>query len=551
MKFVKPKVWGATEGSYSRASTATYTGADGLVHTAAVDELRIAYDYATGLCAGAVVEPADANLIGFSEDMRTTAEAGSGRPWGQFVDTDSEVLLATDTNPAGASGCARLQCTTTGAVQRQCSQAFDAAQNAFVDASVYVKAGEVQHLRLVVWTYDALAPYVRFDVLAGAIAATVADGAATIEAASIEVLAGGWYRCRVRANVRSGSNPAAIALQLGPAAGGGHYSGGIGDGLLLWGACVTACGASSYIPRPTMAAATRAADTFATAAPALAYCSAPENEYPAWSETGSYATGARVVHPPTHRVYESVIEGNYGYAPTDTTAWVEVGPTNRWAALDASTGTVSTGATGAPLVVAVTPGLVDSVCLLDCDAASASLTVANAAGATLYTGTVDLRQRAGGLTWFDWCFGQRTRKAGVVWSGLPLAADATVVVVLDAPTAPACGSLIAGRSTSLGDTNYGSQIGILSYSKKTTSEFGVTTVVPRAFAKRMTIPVTLANTDLDTISDALTAVRDTPVVWIGHAAYSSLVVYGFYKDWGIDVEYKNQSRCSLTIEGLT
>jgi len=43
----------------------------------------------------------------------------------------------------------------------------------------------------------------------------------------------------------------------------------------------------------------------------------------------------------------------------------------------------------------------------------------------------------------------------------------------------------------------------------------------------------------------------TPVLWIGSESFESLTVYGFYKEFSIDLAYPTVSYCSLTIEGLT
>ena len=53
------------------------------------------------------------------------------------------------------------------------------------------------------------------------------------------------------------------------------------------------------------------------------------------------------------------------------------------------------------------------------------------------------------------------------------------------------------------------------------------------------------------LDEAAAALRATPVLWIGSESFESLTVYGFYKEFSIDLAYPTVSYCSLTIEGLT
>ena len=43
----------------------------------------------------------------------------------------------------------------------------------------------------------------------------------------------------------------------------------------------------------------------------------------------------------------------------------------------------------------------------------------------------------------------------------------------------------------------------------------------------------------------------TPCVWIGDNNYASTVIYGFYKDFDVVINYHTVSDCNLELEGLT
>jgi hypothetical protein len=102
----------------------------------------------------------------------------------------------------------------------------------------------------------------------------------------------------------------------------------------------------------------------------------------------------------------------------------------------------------------------------------------------------------------------------------------------------------------IGGTRISPSLGINDYSKKDVDEFGNATFVQRSFSKRMGVKLVFNNSEIDRIHSVLSAVRATPVVWIGSEKYSSMLIYGFYRDFEVDVAYVNLSYCTLNIEGM-
>ena len=75
---------------------------------------------------------------------------------------------------------------------------------------------------------------------------------------------------------------------------------------------------------------------------ALISSTVPEDDRPEWSDTANYALGAMVMKGATHRLYESVLADNVGNDPAEPNgAWIDAGPTNRWAMLVPSVGAVT------------------------------------------------------------------------------------------------------------------------------------------------------------------------------------------------------------------
>ncbi|GEM_PF-319153 len=260
-----------------------------------------------------------------------------------------------------------------------------------------------------------------------------------------------------------------------------------------------------------------------------------ENDHPEWSAGVNYPLGARVIKAATHRVYESVIPANLGNdPPLAPNAWIDAGSTNRWAMFDAGAGPRSTAPAG-PITVSVVPALpIDTLGLLDFDAATIRLRII-ADGAAVHDET---RAAAG--------------SAAMVFLDLPHEVGQTIEVTIaplaDAPAA--VGKLIAGAAFDLGDTETGAAVSLTDYSRRETDDFGITTVVRRAWAKRFTVRSVLPSAHVDAVQRRAAEARAVPALWIGDEAFGSLIAYGFYKDFQIELQLGTASYCSLEIEGL-
>ncbi|PZO77083.1 MAG: hypothetical protein DI640_01495 [Sphingomonas taxi] len=256
----------------------------------------------------------------------------------------------------------------------------------------------------------------------------------------------------------------------------------------------------------------------------LAGSSVAEDDYPEWSAGATYPTGSRVIKAATHRVFESAADGNVGNDPAGISGkWLDVGPTNRWAMFDQALGSATSASNTLTVALDVTD--VDAVALLD------------VAGGTVrvqafgYDRTDDVA--TGAITFID----------------LPLTIG-RVTVTITGPEQVSVGTLLVGRLRGLGITEASPTAGITDYSRKVVDDFGDVTVVQRAWSKRMTAKALIRTDAVDVVANRIAAVRARPSLWIGRAGLDSLTVYGFFKDFSIEVGV-NVSKLSLTIEGLS
>lgn len=273
-----------------------------------------------------------------------------------------------------------------------------------------------------------------------------------------------------------------------------------------------------------------------------------ETDYPDWSSATTYALSARVIKG--HRIWESVQASNLNHDPQTSGVawWVDLGPTNRWAMFDEKVGTL----TVSPLSISVVmqPGRIDAIALLQVAASTVTITM-HLGAEELYARTISMIDDALVMDWFGYFFEPIRPKDFVLLTDLPVYGEATMTISMSKPSGDvSCGICIVGRQSEIGGTLRSPSLGINDYSKKTTDDFGNSTLVERSFSKRMSAKLVVDNTDVDLVHAVLSSVRATPVVWIGSAQYSSMLVFGFFRDFEIDIAYSNHSYCSINIEGM-
>lgn len=272
--------------------------------------------------------------------------------------------------------------------------------------------------------------------------------------------------------------------------------------------------------------------------------------YAAWAAGTTYAKDAFVDYG-TH-YYQSLVNSNTGNQPdTSPTFWVLIGPDNTHAMFDDQISTATTRTS--PLTVVLTPGLCNSLALFGLVGTSVSVTITDGvAGPTVYSETASL-DGTFIFDWYQYFFEPYVQIEELVLTDLPPYSAAHLTVTLSGTGTVQVGQLIFGTQYELGDAGYGASVGIIDYSVKQTDEFGVTTFVERSFSKRMTARLMLDTAQISRVQQVLARVRAKPSVWVGvpdDSTYNPLTVYGYFRDFSIEVAYPTKSYCSLEIEGL-
>lgn len=286
----------------------------------------------------------------------------------------------------------------------------------------------------------------------------------------------------------------------------------------------------------------------------------PEDDYAAWNSGTTYNTGDRVILVSTHRIYESLTDGNTNKPPaTSPVEWIEVSATNRWKLFDRSNTSQTTQtdspsgyffyelAFGRPInsfaALNISNGTKVKITMTSASVGSPNIVYEEEVSLTPYPQTSD---------WWAWFFGQRITPTQVVKTDLPAYSDAVIKIEFEGGDNLAVGTALFGQQNRFGlGLQYGARVGIQDYSIKQTNEFGDVVLLQRAFSKRANFTLFINKGETDTLQTFLSSIRAVPCLWIGSADYESTVVYGFYKNFDVLISYPEHSECDLEIEGLT
>lgn len=270
--------------------------------------------------------------------------------------------------------------------------------------------------------------------------------------------------------------------------------------------------------------------------------------------TTSAGTGTHTATVSSHRLYESLLANNLANTPHKSpTYWLDLGMTNRWKPFDTSVTSQAERADSMTYVFQ-TNGRVDSVALLNVSALEVVITARESGGGAIVYGptTYSLRSSLPATSYWSWFFDPIEFKRDFVDIDFPPYLDLQVTIVLnDTGNTVKCGAIVLGLSKTLGTTFTGASTGITDYSVKSQDDFGNYTVLERAFRKRGNFQILVDRVASDGVQQTLEQYRATPIVYVGSSEYSSTIIYGFYRDFSVNIAYSTYSVCSIDVEGLT
>jgi hypothetical protein len=211
--------------TYSRATTATYVAANGVLVTAKANTPRFDYDPSGLGCKGLLIESSVTNLINYSEATNGLASI------------NVSAALTANTAPNGLLTAIQLTEDANLTSHYLFQQAGVASiANNYYTLSVFAKANSRQNLVLVSGASGAYNWYTSatYNLTSGT--ATAGGGVGTNSATTynIQPYANGWYRCSVTSGASDGNN-CNYGIYLANGSGSQNYQGDGSSGLYIWG----------------------------------------------------------------------------------------------------------------------------------------------------------------------------------------------------------------------------------------------------------------------------------------------------------------------------
>ena len=279
----------------------------------------------------------------------------------------------------------------------------------------------------------------------------------------------------------------------------------------------------------------------------------------AWDQntTYNYANEAR----DGHYIYKYAGDDNTNTsdspsinAASITPSWVKIKPTNYFAMIDGITNTQTENQNS--IEVELTCNNFDSISLLEVEALSVELELYdNLSKSIVYQKTIDLQDESNVVDEYSYWFSDIVRTPVLYSDDIPLYSDAVLTVKIDAGTSVAkCGRLVFGRSYYVGDTGYGANITLESYSKKEVDVFGTTTLVHRGAVNLDSYEVHIPTEKVPPLKRKAKELDAIAVLFVmdedENSNLENLLNYGYWESFSMLIPDKEISTISLTIKGI-
>ena len=278
----------------------------------------------------------------------------------------------------------------------------------------------------------------------------------------------------------------------------------------------------------------------------------PEDEYPAWVSGTSYTALDKVIYE--HKIYERIVTGSGDTTPDlDQINWLDSGCTNRYRMFDNIISSVSSRTGG--IEFTLTPNqVINGIALLNVNASTVRVVMNDPIEGVVYDRTKELRSSSNVIDYYSYFFAPLINLGDLdtaIFLDLPNKPTATITVYVSSGVCLVeVGEVVYGVQSIVGRTNYGTAIGITSYSRKDTDEFGKVTVIKRKNSKYADYDIDIDNTNLAFVQRLFQDIDSVPCVFIGNPEMEELIVYGFYKDFKATISFPTVSKCTLRVEGL-
>lgn len=283
----------------------------------------------------------------------------------------------------------------------------------------------------------------------------------------------------------------------------------------------------------------------------------PEDPSSAWNPFTTYASGAVVHVPDTHRKYVSLQASNTNKDPVTEVAWWEdIGPTNRWAMFDAEIST-ATATDDQVLEVKIRPGQrITDAALFGLQATKVRARYTKEPGGDLLFDEEQSLSAVPVVDWTSYYTAPFVYRKEAIFSNIPgtAAGELTITITGDGVNQTKCGACLYGPAITFGSALIGTKLGFVDYSRREVDpDFGTVSFLKRDSAKTLDLPLEVPGGLLSQVTSVLDSVRGVPCVWVPlvDERYSALMVYGWMEDSSCVINEDSVHNYVLNIKGLT
>jgi len=275
----------------------------------------------------------------------------------------------------------------------------------------------------------------------------------------------------------------------------------------------------------------------------------------AWDALSLYNYGDEARDGHYVYTYAGVDGTNTTSSPSvDALAWIETRPTNYYSMLDGKTSsqTIRTS----PLIFDVTMGNYDTATLLNIEAETALFEIILiATDEVIYSQSFDVGDESEIIDFYSYCFSDFVFADYIYNQSIPLyGASAKLRITLTNTTDVKVGRLVVGRSFYVGEVAYGVNLGLESYSVKTTDEFGNDTLIQRGAVELNSYDIRCTTNRLPTLKRKAIELDAVPVLFIADESDTSnlenLLAYGYWQNFALVATNPTYSSISLTVKGV-
>lgn len=275
----------------------------------------------------------------------------------------------------------------------------------------------------------------------------------------------------------------------------------------------------------------------------------PETDYQTWTVGTTYALDAYVIYQ--NKIYKSMQASNTGRDPILSVGWWSyVSATNRYKMFDLYNSTKTTNPTTITFSVSLS-SIVTHVAFLGVVADTIRVKMTDAIEGVVFDNTYSMVSKSNVLNIYDYFFSDIINKTTLIVDGFHSYSVTTLEITITATGTAECATCIIGKATTLGGTLSGLGVGIVDYSRKIADDFGGYTIVERAFSKRGSFNILADSSSTDYLFDFLSSIRAQPSLFIGSDRYANTIIFGFFKDFTINLQNSEKSDITIEIEGLT